>query len=211
MVFPINIYSVKSCSCGRFDCQRFLLLAVRMFSIFFMPGLLQGQVFIKGYVVLLSSPGVLKGNLSGNSRENNAALRGREIELLAGTIRLRCERSKVVWIIQTIPRTPALGKASVRRDPSASESAHRRLSWTQTSREKPWTVEAVSSHIIFQADVRNPMSYFFLFCPADSNWPPPEILGVSVTEHLLCVQSACKHGFWKTPTSTHSAGFTTEM
>lgn len=56
-----------------------------------------------------------------NSQENNTALRGREMELLAGTIRLRCEQSKGVWIIQTIPRTPALGKASVRHDPSASD------------------------------------------------------------------------------------------
>ena len=48
----------------------------------------------------------------------------------------------------------------------------------------------------------------FSFCDLQTK---PDHLWVYVTEYLLCVQSSCKHGFWKNPTYPYSAALITEM
>ena len=113
MVFPINV------------ARRLLLLVIRMFTLFFMQGLLRGQFLIRKY----ASPLLL---WCSHSWEENPWKTPSAPTEGAGTDRTSLRKKQMVWLIETILRTPALGKASVRHDPSPSKPAPKHLYWTQS-------------------------------------------------------------------------------
>lgn len=117
MVFPINV------------ARRLLLLVIRMFTLFFMQGLLRGQFLIRKY----ASPLLL---WCSHSWEENPWKTPSAPTEGAGTDRTSLRKKQMVWLIETILRTPALGKASVRHDPSPSKPAPKHLYWTQSRGEK---------------------------------------------------------------------------